>query len=73
MLAARVPDEVENWQAAYATIASISLQAVRQLEPTLGERVLVVGQGLVGLLVTAFLRASGVRVMALDVAPHGAR
>ena len=69
MLAARVPDEVENWQAAYATIASISLQAVRQLEPTLGERVLVVGQGLVGLLVTAFLRASGARVMALDVAP----
>lgn len=69
MLAAHVPDGVENWQAAYTTIASISLQAVRQLQPTLGERVLVVGQGLVGLLVTAFLRASGVRVMALDVAP----
>ena len=69
MLATHVPDGVENWQAAYTTIASISLQAVRQLEPTLGERVLVVGQGLVGLLVTAFLRASGVRVMALDVAP----
>ena len=69
MLATHVPEGVENWQAAYTTIASISLQAVRQLEPTLGERVLVVGQGLVGLLVTAFLRASGVRVMALDVAP----
>jgi threonine dehydrogenase-like Zn-dependent dehydrogenase len=68
MLATPVPDGVENWQAAYTTIASISLQAVRQLQPTLGERVLVVGQGLVGLLVTAFLRASGVRVMALDVA-----
>ena len=69
MLATHVPEGVENWQAAYTTIASISLQAVRQLAPTLGERVLVVGQGLVGLLVTAFLRASGVRVMALDVAP----
>jgi predicted dehydrogenase/threonine dehydrogenase-like Zn-dependent dehydrogenase len=69
MLATQVPDGVENWQAAYTTIASISLQAVRQLQPTLGERVLVVGQGLVGLLVTALLRASGVRVMALDVAP----
>jgi predicted dehydrogenase/threonine dehydrogenase-like Zn-dependent dehydrogenase len=68
MLAAHVPDEVPNWQAAYTTIASISLQAVRQLQPTLGERVLVVGQGLVGLLVTALLRASGARVMALDVA-----
>ena len=69
MLATHVPEGVENWQAAYTTIASISLQAVRQLQPTLGERVLVVGQGLVGLLVTAFLRSSGVRVMALDVAP----
>jgi predicted dehydrogenase/threonine dehydrogenase-like Zn-dependent dehydrogenase len=69
MLATPVPQGVENWQAAYTTIASIALQAVRQLQPTLGERVLVVGQGLVGLLVTAFLRASGVRVLALDVAP----
>jgi predicted dehydrogenase/threonine dehydrogenase-like Zn-dependent dehydrogenase len=69
MLASPVPEGVANWQAAYTTIASIALQAVRQLQPTLGERVLVVGQGLVGLLVTAFLRASGVRVLALDVAP----
>jgi predicted dehydrogenase/threonine dehydrogenase-like Zn-dependent dehydrogenase len=69
MLAARVPDGVENWQAAYTTVASISLQVVRQLQPSLGERILVVGQGLVGLLVTAFLRSSGARVMALDVAP----
>ncbi|MGH8285368.1 MAG: bi-domain-containing oxidoreductase [Steroidobacteraceae bacterium] len=68
MLAARVPEGVENWQAAYTTIASIALQAVRQLDARLGERVLVIGQGLVGLLVTGFLRASGARVMALDVA-----
>jgi len=41
---------------------------VRQLEPALGDRVLVMGQGLVGLLITAFLRASGARVMAVDIA-----
>jgi predicted dehydrogenase len=41
---------------------------VRQLEPTLGERVLVMGQGLVGLLVTALLRVTGARVMAVDLA-----
>jgi predicted dehydrogenase/threonine dehydrogenase-like Zn-dependent dehydrogenase len=70
MLAVPVPDGVENWQAAYTTIASIALQAVRQLEPALGDRVLVVGQGLVGLLVTAMLRASGARVLAIDVAPE---
>jgi predicted dehydrogenase/threonine dehydrogenase-like Zn-dependent dehydrogenase len=69
MLCAKVPEGVENWQAAYTTIASIALQTVRQLEPTLGERVLVMGQGLVGLLVTNLLAASGARVMAVDLAP----
>ena len=69
LLAAKVPEGVENWQAAYTTLASIALQAVRQLGPALGERVLVMGQGLVGLLVSALLRSNGVRVMAVDVAP----
>ena len=68
MLAARVPDGVENWQAAYATIASIALQTVRQVAPALGDRVMVAGQGLVGLLVTALLRAHGARVLAIDLA-----
>ncbi|MBI5388705.1 MAG: bi-domain-containing oxidoreductase [Verrucomicrobia bacterium] len=68
LLVARVPDAVENWQAAYTTLVSIALQAVRQLEPALGDRVLVMGQGLIGLLVTALLRANGCRVMAVDLA-----
>ncbi|HKX60196.1 MAG TPA: zinc-binding alcohol dehydrogenase, partial [Verrucomicrobiae bacterium] len=67
-LAAKIPEGVENWQAAYTTIISIALQTVRQLEPTLGERVLVIGQGLIGLLVTALLRVNGARVMAVDLA-----
>ncbi len=68
MLLARVPEGVENWQAAYTTIASIALQVVRQAEPQLGDKALVLGQGLVGLLVTNLLAANGVRVMAVDLA-----
>lgn len=68
LLVAKIPDGVENWQAAYTTVLSIALQAIRQLEPTLGERVIVMGQGLIGLLATALLRANGVRVMAVDLA-----
>ncbi|MGE3312986.1 MAG: bi-domain-containing oxidoreductase [Limisphaerales bacterium] len=68
LLAARVPDDVANWQAAYTTLASIALQTVRQLGPQLGDRILVIGQGLVGLLVTNLLAANGCRVMAVDVA-----
>jgi len=67
-LVAKIPEGVESWQAAYTTIVSIALQTVRQLEPALGDRVLVMGQGLVGLIVTALLRANGVRVMAVDLA-----
>lgn len=69
MLLAPVPEGVENWKAAYTTIAAIALQAVRQTEPQLGDRVLVMGQGLVGLLITNLLRANGCRVMAVDLIP----
>jgi len=68
LLAAKVPEGVESWQAAYTTLASIALQTVRQLEPRLGDRVLVIGQGLVGLLVTNLLAANGCRVLAVDLA-----
>ena len=67
LLAAPVPANVENWQAAYTTLCAIALQAVRQTEPQLGDRILVMGQGLVGLLVTNLFQASGARVMAVDV------
>src|SRR6185503_13924142 len=69
LLVAPVPQAVENWQAAYTTLCAIALQAVRQTEPSLGDRVLVMGQGLVGLLVTNLLRAAGARVMAVDLLP----
>ncbi len=68
LLTAGIPDGVPSSDAAYTTIASIALQTVRQLEPSLGDRVLVIGQGLVGLLVTNLLAANGCRVMAVDLA-----
>ena len=67
MLVAKVPEQVPMWQAAYTTLLSIAMQAVRQTEPRLGDRVLVMGQGLVGLLVTGLLKANGARVMAVDL------
>ena len=69
MLVAPVPDGVESWQAAYTTLCAIAMQGVRQTAPQLGDRVLVMGQGLVGLLVTALLKANGARVMAVDLQP----
>src|SRR5882724_7167363 len=39
LLTTPVPAEVENWQAAYTTIAAIALHAVHQTELRLGDRV----------------------------------
>ena len=66
MLAAPLPEGVELWQAAYTTLVSISMHAVRQADVKLGERVLVMGQGLVGQLATSLLNAAGARVMGVD-------
>src|SRR3954468_2019822 len=43
-----VPEGVEFRQAAFATLGAIALQGVLRAEPTLGERVVVVGLGLLG-------------------------
>ena len=67
LLAAPIPEGVEAWQAAYTTLASISMEAVRQSGARLGERVLIMGQGLVGLLANQLLKTAGARVMVTDL------
>jgi predicted dehydrogenase/threonine dehydrogenase-like Zn-dependent dehydrogenase len=69
LLAAHIPDDVPDEKAAFTTIASISMEAVRKSGASLGERVLVLGQGIVGLLATSLLKASGACVMAADFVP----
>jgi NADPH:quinone reductase-like Zn-dependent oxidoreductase len=67
LLAAPIPEGVEAWQAAYTTLVSISMEAVRQSGARLGERVLIMGQGLVGLLANQLLKTAGARVMVTDL------
>jgi len=67
LLVAKIPDRVEGWQASYTTLAAIAMQAVRQAEPSLGDRFLVMGQGLIGLLITNLLQLAGARVLAVDL------
>jgi predicted dehydrogenase len=66
LLTAAVPEGVLGSSAAYTTLASIAMEAVRQAKLSLGERVLIIGQGLVGLLCTALAKAAGARVCAVD-------
>ncbi|MBD3647423.1 MAG: zinc-binding dehydrogenase, partial [Pseudomonadales bacterium] len=66
-LCARIPDDVDNETAAFTVLASIGLQGIRLAKPTLGERVVVTGAGLIGLLTVQLLKAQGCRVMAIDI------
>jgi len=69
-LAVPVPETVSYEQAAFATIGAIAMQGCRQADCRMGERVAVIGLGLIGLLTTQMLRASGCRVFGIDIAAH---
>src|SRR5262249_39208739 len=53
----------------FATLGAIAIHGVRQLEPSLGDRVAVIGAGLLGLFAVQILRAAGARVAAFDLDP----
>lgn len=55
--------------ACYNTLGSIALQGVRQADMRLGETCAVIGLGLIGQIVCNLLKASGVRVVGIDVSP----
>ncbi len=65
-LAAVIPQDVDYRQACFATLSSIAMHAVRNLDARLGDTVAVIGAGLLGQLIVALLRLSGVRALALD-------
>jgi predicted dehydrogenase/threonine dehydrogenase-like Zn-dependent dehydrogenase len=64
-----LPDKVSFEQGSFATVGAIALQAIRQAEPRLGDRIVVIGLGLLGNLAAQLARASGARVLGIDLAP----
>jgi predicted dehydrogenase len=68
-LCARVPQGVPMEAAAMSAIAAIALHAIRLADARVGERVGVIGCGLVGQIACRLLRAAGVSVIAFDVDP----
>jgi len=68
-LVALIPDGVPYEHAAFTTVGAISLHGVRQADVQLGDAVVVIGLGLVGLLTVQLLKASGARVFGIDVNP----
>jgi predicted dehydrogenase/threonine dehydrogenase-like Zn-dependent dehydrogenase len=65
-LVAKVPDNVSDDEAAFTVIGSIGLEGVRLLSAQLGETIVVVGLGLIGLLAVQLLKANGCKVIGVD-------
>lgn len=68
-LCCRIPEGVPTDSAAFTVVAAIALQGIRLVAPTVGETVVVMGLGLIGLLAVQILRANGCRVFGTDPDP----
>ncbi len=66
-LLAPLPDEVDFDAAAFTTLGAIALHGYRLAQIQLGERVAVIGLGLLGLLAVGIARAGGCQVLGVDL------
>ena len=72
-LVAKIPEGVSFDHAAFATLGAIALNAIRTAQLGVGDRVAIIGLGLVGQLTAQLARAQGAQVMAIDLRPARVR
>jgi predicted dehydrogenase/threonine dehydrogenase-like Zn-dependent dehydrogenase len=66
-LLAALPDEVDFESAAFTTLGAIAMHGFRLAQTGLGERVVVIGLGLLGHLSLGIARAAGCRTLGIDM------
>ena len=66
-LVAQIPDNISDEEAVFTVIGAIGLEGIRLIDPTIGETVVVIGLGLIGLLAADILIANGCRVIGYDL------
>jgi threonine dehydrogenase-like Zn-dependent dehydrogenase len=64
-----VPDGVSPEHAAHVTLGAIALEAFRRTACTLGETIVIIGTGMLGLLLTQLAELAGVYSVAVDADP----
>lgn len=69
-LVAKIPDNVSFEEAGFTTLGAIALQGVRQADPKLGDKICVIGLGLLGQLTVQLLKANGCRVFGIDLSEN---
>lgn len=65
-----LPPEVDFEAAAFTSLGAIALHGFRLAQPQLGERVAVIGLGLLGLLALSIARAAGCETFGVDLEPE---
>ncbi|NIM95615.1 MAG: oxidoreductase, partial [Anaerolineales bacterium] len=68
-LMAPLPDQVPFEAGAFATLGAIAMHGFRLADSQIGERVVVIGLGLLGILAAQIARAAGCRVFGVDLDP----
>lgn len=66
-LLAPLPKNVDFESAAFATLGAIGMHGLRLAEPQVGERVAVIGLGLLGLITIQIAAAAGCQVFGIDI------
>lgn len=69
-LLAVVPEHVDLESAAFSTLGAIAMHGFRLSGASLGERVAVIGLGLLGLLAVQIAKAGGCQVFGIDLDPY---
>jgi len=72
-LCVKLAPDADLADAAYNTLGAIAMQGVRQADLKLGDTVLISGLGLIGQLAAQLCRASGCRVIGMDVSENAVR
>jgi predicted dehydrogenase/threonine dehydrogenase-like Zn-dependent dehydrogenase len=62
-----IPENMDLRFAAFTTVGAIAMQGIRVANVKLGENVVVIGLGLVGILTAQILRAAGCNVLGIDI------
>ena len=63
----KLPDDVDPVEAALFGISGVAMHCCRRVEPRIGQRVLIVGQGCIGMFAAQIAYAMGARVSVCDI------
>jgi 2-desacetyl-2-hydroxyethyl bacteriochlorophyllide A dehydrogenase len=63
----KLPDDVDPAEAALFGISGVAMHCCRRVDPRMGERVLIVGQGCIGMFAAQIAYAMGARVSVCDI------